>query len=162
MSFIKELKHLRGNKKGLLFITLFRISHFFATSNIIIKIIGLPYRIFYILFVQWILGIDIPDRTSIGFGFDVWHGQGLIIHPDCKIGNYVKIRHNTTIGQKNYNELPPVIGNDVDIGAQCIIIGNITIGDNSVIGAGTLVNKSVPNNSMVYGNPMIVKQRLKE
>jgi putative colanic acid biosynthesis acetyltransferase WcaB len=160
MNFIRELKHIRGNKKGLIFITLFRISHFFATSNIIVKIIGFPFRVFYMVFVQWILGIDIPDKTSIGFGFDVWHGQGLIIHPQSVIGNCVKIRHNTTIGQKNDDELPPVIGDNVNIGAHCIIIGNISIGNNCIIGAGTFVNKNIPDNSTVYGNPLKIKQRV--
>jgi serine acetyltransferase len=160
MNFIKELKHLRGNKKGLMFITLFRLSHFFAASGIVFKIIGLPYRVFYLFFVQWVLGIDIPDRTKIGFGFDVWHGQGLVIHPQCIIGKYVRIRHNTTIGQKKEDELPPVIGDNVDIGAHSIIIGNITIGSNSVIGAGSFVNKSVPENSIVYGNPAVIRQRI--
>jgi putative colanic acid biosynthesis acetyltransferase WcaB len=161
MSIIKELKYLRGNKKGLMFIFFFRISHFFATSNIILKIIGLPFRIFYLFFVQWLLGIDVPDKTTIGFGFDVWHGQGLVIHPKCIIGNYVRIRHNTTIGQKNDDELPPVIGNNVNIGAHSIIIGNIKVGDNCTIGAGTFVNKNVPDNSTVYGNPMILKSIIK-
>ena len=160
MNIMKELKHLRGNKKGLLFIILFRISHFFATSNIIVKIMGLPYRIFYIFFVQWVLGIDVPDRITAGFGFNVWHGQALVIHPDCKFGKYVVLRHCTTIGQKNNNEPPPVIGDNVNVGAHCIIIGNITIGNNCTIGAGTFVNKSIPDNSVAYGNPMTVKQRV--
>jgi serine acetyltransferase len=160
MNIIKELKYLKGNKKGLLFIILFRISHFFATSNIIVKVIGLPYRIFYIFFVQWLLCIDVPDRVKAGFGFNIWHGQALIIHPDCKFGDYVVLRHSTTIGQKNDDELPPVIGNNVNIGAHCIIIGNITIGNNCTIGAGTFVNKSIPDNSVAYGNPMIIKQHV--
>ncbi|MDN5284316.1 MAG: serine acetyltransferase [Mucilaginibacter sp.] len=160
MNFIDEVKYLRNNKKGLIFIFLFRFSHFIAKSNIIIKIIGFPYRVFYMVFVQWILGIDIPDSTTIGYGFSVWHGQALIIHPDCKIGQNVEVRHSTTIGQKNPDELPPVIGNNVSIGAHCVIIGNITVGNNCIIGAVTFVNKSVPDNSIVYGNPMIVNPRV--
>jgi serine acetyltransferase len=154
MSFIQDYKFVKGNNKGLIFILFFRLSSFFGKGNIFLKIIGLPIRIIYLVFVQWILGIDIPDKTTIGKGFNVWHGQGLIIHPDCKIGDHVTIRHNTTIGQKRPNEAPPRIGNNVDISAHVMIIGNITIGDNVTIGAFTLVNKDIPEGSIVYGNPM--------
>lgn len=154
MGIINELKNVKSNKKGLFFLILFRSSNYFASGNLILRIIGMPIRIIYMLFVQWILGIDIPDKTVIGANLNVWHGQGLIIHPACIIGDNVTLRHNTTIGQKNPLELPPVIGNNVDISAHVMIIGNITIGDNVLIGGLTLVNKDVPSNSIVYGNPM--------
>jgi len=162
MNLSRDFSPVFKNKKGLLFLVLFRFSSFFAKGNIVLKIVGFPIRIFYLVFVQWILGIDIPDRTKIGYGFNVWHGQGLIIHPDCKIGNFVQIRHNTTIGQRRSNEAPPEIGNSVDIGAHSIIIGDIKIGDNCVIGAGTFVNKDIPENSVVYGNPMVIKSLIQK
>lgn len=153
----KDWRGNRGNSKGFIFILLFRASHFFASGNILLRIIGLPVRIFYKFFVRWILGIDIPDITKIGGGFCVWHGQGLIIHGDCVIGEFVSVRHNTTIGQKRDDGGVPVIGNNVNISTQCVVIGEITIGDNCQIGACSLINKSVPPNSLAYGNPFIVK-----
>jgi serine acetyltransferase len=107
--------------------------------------------------VQWVLGIDVPATMRIGGGFCVWHGQGLVIHERCIIGENVTARHNTTIGQKHDDGGAPVIGNNVNISAQCIIIGEITIGDNCKIGAGTLINKTIPPGSLVYGNPFIIK-----
>ncbi len=157
MSLLQDIRSVKGNKKGLVFILLFRLSSFFGKGNVFLQIIGLPIRVVYLVFVQWILGIDIPDKTTIGKGFNVWHGQGLIIHPDCKIGDKVTVRHNTTIGQKRPNEMPPKIGNNVDISAHVMIIGDINIGDNVVIGAFTLINKSIPSSSIVYGNPMVIK-----
>jgi putative colanic acid biosynthesis acetyltransferase WcaB len=159
MILLEDLKYVRGNYKGAFFIVLFRISCFFAQSNIVVRIIGLPYRVFYLVFVQWILGIDIPDRVRAGKGLNVWHGQGLIIHPKCILGENVQVRHNTTIGQKHDHELPPRIGNNVNIGPHCIILGDILVGDNSIIGAGTFVNKDIPANSIVYGNPMTIRSR---
>lgn len=59
----------RKNTKGLLFIILLRMSHFF-TQNIFLKIIGLPLRVFYNFFIEWI--IEIPDSMNIGNGFRVY------------------------------------------------------------------------------------------
>ena len=71
------------------------------------------------------------------------------------VGNHVTIRQNTTIGNKGTvgEDEKPYIGDNVDIGANSIIFGKITIGDNVHIGAGTLINKDVPSNAIVVGNP---------
>ena len=153
----KDFKANRGNSKGVIFVLFFRVSHFFATGNILFKIIGFPIRVAYKFLVRWVLGIDIPDKTKIGGGFCVWHGQGLIIHGDCIIGEFVSVRHNTPIGQKRDDGGVPSIGNNVNISTQCVIIGEISIGDNCQIGACSLINKSVPSNSLAYGNPFVIK-----
>lgn len=152
----QDIKYNRGNLKGLLFILFFRISHFFLNGGLVLKILGSPFRILYNFFFRWIIGIDIPDKTELGAGFMVFHGQGLIIHGDCVLGNNVLVRHNTTIGQRNDNSGVPTIGNNVNIGAHCIILGEVSIGDNSIIGAGTFVNKNIPPNSIAYGSPLKV------
>lgn len=149
---IKEIISIKNNTKGRIFLILFRTSSFFL-KNRGLKVIGFPIRIFYKLVVQWFMGIDIPDATSIGFGFNVYHGQGLIINKATIIGRNVMVRHNTTIGVATENGLAPRIGDHVVIGANSVIIGNITIGDNSVIGAGSVVIKDVPSNSKAVGNP---------
>ena len=79
ISIINEIRFLNGNSKGIIFICAFRISHFFA-QNKILKILGFPIRLFYKILFQWVLGIDIDDTTDIGFGFNVYHGQSLIIN----------------------------------------------------------------------------------
>lgn len=68
---IKEMKVLKGNTKGVLFISAFRISNFF-TKNKILKILGFPIRMLYKIIFQWILGIDLVDTTKIGFLFNVF------------------------------------------------------------------------------------------
>jgi len=80
---------------------------------------------------------------------------------NCKsIGNNFLFRNNTTIGNKDDdNSLRPVIGNNVSLGANVIIFGNIKIGNNVIIGAGAVVNRNVPDNSIVVGNPMRILPR---
>ena len=140
------------NTKGILFLFFFKISSFF-TSNVILSLLGMPMRIIYKVLFQWIFGIDIPDRLNVGKNFQVYHGQGLIIHKDVIIGNNVRVRHNTTIGLAKNGGRCPVIGDNVDIGANSVIIGDIKIGSNSLIAAGSVVVKDVIENSMVAGNP---------
>lgn len=152
MMLFKEVKVLKGNSKGVLFIIFFRLSNFFTKSKFL-KFFGFPIRLVYKILFQWILGIDIDDSTKIGFGFNVYHGQSLIINRQTIIGKNVTIRHNTAIGNAKEGGKCPVIGDNVNIGANTVVIGAITIGNNSVIGAGSVVIKNVPENSVVAGNP---------
>jgi serine acetyltransferase len=159
IKIIKEIKQMKGNAKGIAFITFFRLSSLFISNNFL-KFVGFPIRFLYKLIVQWILGIDVPDSTIIGFGFNVYHGQSLIINEATVIGKNVTVRHSTTIGNARAGGGCPVIGNNVDIGANSVIIGEITIGDNSIIGAGSVVVKNVPENVKVAGNPARVISQL--
>lgn len=156
MSILSEdIKANKNNTKGLLFILIFRFSSFFARKtpkplNIITKIvIQLPYT----FFVQWLFNIDIPCKTKIGKGFQLYHGHGTVINSKTVIGDYVKIRHNVTIGNAKKGGGSPKIGSKVDIGSNSVIIGEIEIGDNVKIGALTLVNKDVKPNKVVVGIP---------
>ena len=72
-----------------------------------------------------------------------------------RIGRNFSHRNCTTIGNKidGRNDLVPVIGDNVTLGANVVIIGNITIGNNVIVGAGSVVTKDIPDNSIVVGNP---------
>ena len=152
---------MSANTKGSIFLFFFRISSFFV-KNKFLKIIGLPIRLLYKVLVQWVLGIDIPDETQIGKGFEVYHGQGLIINKDTIIGDNVMVRQNTTIGNSKPGGGSPVIENNVKIGANSVIIGEIIVGENTLIGAGSVVVKSIPKNVIVAGNPAKILKKCYE
>ena len=136
----------------------YRLTSFFAQhKNRVVKFLGYPIRILYRIFIEWILGVEIPDVVQSGGGLTIHHGIGLVLNPTVILGENVILRNNTTIGHKtDRNGISlgsPTLGNNVDVGANVVILGNITIGNNSIIGAGSVVIKDVPANCVVAGNP---------
>ena len=139
--------------KGKLLTFSFRLASY-ATKNKFAKYILLPYLGFYKFWIEWVFGIEIPYQTKIGKGFIIYHGVGLVINSHTTIGNNCLLRHSTTLGNKGEVVSDcPAIGNNVNIGAHVCIIGKIKIGDNAIIGAGSVVTKDVPPNAVVAGNP---------
>lgn len=142
------------NSKSLFIITFFKISQFFS-SNSVLKLLGFPIRIMYKFLIRWVLSVDLPDKTNVGEGLVIFHGFGLVIHEDVIIGSNVVLRHCTTIGNRNEGGGCPVIQDNVNIGANVVIIGPVIIGYNSIIGAGSVVLKDVEPNSVYVGNPAV-------
>jgi serine O-acetyltransferase len=100
-------------------------------------------------------GIEIPYGTKIGKGFDIGHYGGIVINGKTVFGDNCAIHNGVTCGQTNRGAKKgtPVIGNKVWIGANAVIVGGITIGDNVLIAPLTYVNFDVPDNCIVIGNP---------
>ncbi len=140
------------NTKGKFIYTFYRFSNFF-TKNSLLKIIGILPRLLYKIIVEWILGVEIPDQTKIGRNLNVFHGQGLVVNVNSIIGDNVILRHNTTIGNAVSGGGCPTIEDDVNIGANCVVVGHIRIGRNSTIGAGSVVVRDIPDNAIAVGNP---------
>lgn len=91
----------------------------------------------------------IGTNTTLGYG-----GIGVVIHKSAIIGENCTISQNVTIGRKKgKNDGVPRLGDNVYVGANSVLMGDITIGHNCIIGPCTLVNKSIPPNSIVVGNP---------
>lgn len=146
----------RGNPKGRLVMLLFRTAHLLRQS-IVTLVLFLPYFIFYRLAVEWLLCIELPWKTRIGAGFRIDHGQALIVNDRTVFGVGCTVRNSTTIGNKQTKEggytAAPCFGDRVDIGANAVIIGPLTIGDDVIIGAGAVVVRDVPSNHLAVGNP---------
>ena len=100
-------------------------------------------------------GIEIHPGAIIGKGLFIDHGTGVVIGETAIIGDNVTMFHGVTLGGtgKQKGKRHPTIGNNVFIGCGAKILGNITIGDYSKIGANAVILKDVPANSTVVGIP---------
>lgn len=111
---------------------------------------------FYGLLKVLILNVTkvwIPPQVRLGQDFHIIHAEGsLSIHPDVVIGDRCGVMHNVTIGT-NMRGGAPVIGDDVFIGVNSTVLGQIKIGDRVRIGANTAVTTNVPSDSVVIGSP---------
>jgi len=152
----QDWKANRGNIKGRLVLFMFRLVNA-INRYMLLKIILFPYLVFYRFFVEWVLCIELPRKLTVGKNFVFYHGQALVVNFKTVIGENCVLRNGVTIGHKvladgSFTRCPQ-IGNNVDVGPNVCIIGDITIGDNVVIGAGAVVVKSIPANSVAVGNP---------
>jgi serine O-acetyltransferase len=100
-------------------------------------------------------GIEIHPGATIGEGFFIDHGMGVVIGETAEIGRNVTLYHGVTLGGTSWNKgkRHPTIEDNVIIGTGASVLGNIRIGQNSKIGSGSVVNRDVPPNSTVVGIP---------
>jgi serine O-acetyltransferase len=103
--------------------------------------------------VRLATGIDIPRTAEFGPGLLIHHFGGIIIHPQSRIGARCTLRQGVTIGSRRDGEMPPQIGDDVEIGAYAQILGDIFVGSRTRVGALTLVLKDVQPDSTMVGIP---------
>lgn len=108
--------------------------------------------------IEILTGISIPASVSVGHSFYIGHFGGIILNAKTVIGNNCNISQGVTIGVSGTGEKRgvPIIGNNVYIGANAVVAGKITVADNVVIGACSLVTKDVDINSVVLGVPAAV------
>ncbi len=102
-----------------------------------------------------VTGIEIHPGATIGRNFFIDHGMGVVIGETAEVGNSVTLYHGVTLGGTSLNKVKrhPTIGDHVVIGAGAKVLGAITIGANSRIGANAVVVKSAPPNSVIVGVP---------
>lgn len=98
---------------------------------------------------------------NIESGLAIFHGHNTVILCESA-GENLSVYQGVTIGKNpkgNSERIIPIIGNNVNIYANAVVAGGITIGDNVSIGAGAVVMKDIPDNSIVIGNPCIIKKK---
>ncbi len=104
---------------------------------------------------RWITQIEIHPGAKIGKNFFIDHGAGIVIGETAEIGDNVMMYHGVTLGghgwwvDKKGHKRHPTIGSNVVLGVGCKILGPVTVGENSRIGAGAIVIKNVPRDSTV-------------
>src|SRR5512137_1330949 len=134
----------------------YRISHWLWGHGL-----KLPGRWVSHLF-RALTGIEIHPGAAIGPGFFIDHGMGVVIGETAEIGADVTLYHGVTLGGTSLakGKRHPTLEDRVVVGAGAKILGAITIGADSRIGANAVVVKSVPSNSVVVGVPGQVVRRL--
>lgn len=135
----------------------FRLCHFFAVKekkNIFEKIV---HAICYYRFCkrQVICGIEMNQHTAIGFGLRFPHRGGIVIHPMTVIGENCEIMQGVTLGNNIMKSRSgvPQIGDGVLLCAGSKIIGDVSVGNGSIVGANAVVTKDVPAHVIVAGVP---------
>ena len=121
------------------------------------KVLRAPLTLLYRFLnkmAQIVCGMKLDYTVKVGRRVKLEHFGGMILGARA-IGDDVFIRQNTTFGVRSVDDLnaKPTIGSRVDIGAGAVIVGDITIGDNSIIGANAVVYMNIPPNSIVSGVP---------
>lgn len=124
---------------------------------------GLLFSYYY----RWIFrkikakrGLEIPYTTKIGRGLYLGHAYN-ITNSGVVIGEFCNIHKRVTLGQENrgIRRGTPVIGNKVWIGVNATVVGNVKIGNDVLIAPNSFVNCDVPDHSVVFGNPCVIKHR---
>ncbi|CAJ1581666.1 serine O-acetyltransferase EpsC [[Mycobacterium] wendilense] len=111
--------------------------------------------------VRAFTGIEIHPGATIGRRFFIDHGMGVVIGETAEIGDDVMLYHGVTLGGRTLQQVKrhPTVGNRVTIGAGAKVLGPLTIGDDSAIGANAVVTRDVPAESIATGIPAVVRHR---
>ena len=121
------------------------------------RLLRLPFSLVYNIlhaFMSGFFGISLSYSVRLGRRVRLWHHGGMFLGA-ISIGDDVTIRHNTTMGvlHKEDKWKKPIIEDRVDIGSGACLLGDITVGHDSVIGANSVVARSFPPHSTIFGVP---------
>ncbi|KZE14006.1 serine O-acetyltransferase EpsC [Priestia aryabhattai] len=159
----EDLSKVESSSKLLIFLSnrgfqallFYRVSHFLFKK----KIPLIP--LFLTRIIQIVYSIDIDYKAQIEGGCCIVHGVGLVIGSGVVIGKNSKLYHGVTLGvsnSENNKDGFPYVGENVLIGAGAKVLGKVKIGDNSKIGANSVVLKDVPKNCIAFGIPAQYKE----
>lgn len=158
------LEDLRANSWSLrpcCMVTAYRIAHFCSVwrkKSVINNIWAAPVLLMYRFITECLFGYEIQAAATIGRRFTIHHGYAVVINKFVVAGDDFTIRHGVTIGNRGPQSLAcPVIGNGVELGANVVMIGEIRIGNNVTVGAGSVVLDDMPDNALVVGEKARVK-----
>lgn len=125
-------------------VSLYRLAHLLYR----LKIPLMPHVLYWLNYV--LFGVEIHYKAKIGRKLTLGHTSGIVIGKDVVIGDYCTIYSGAVLGARRHKSGMPKLGNHVLVGTGAKILGNIQIGDNVKIGAGTILMRNVPDRSTVY------------
>ncbi len=104
-----------------------------------------------------VIGIEIDPTVEIGPRLALFHPHSIVLNPRTRIGSDCQLRQGVTVGNRTDRDGAELgiatIGNHVELGAGCVVVGDLHVGDHARIGALAVVTKSVPEWAVVVGNP---------
>jgi serine O-acetyltransferase len=159
-----KYKKYGGNFLSILFLTQgfwailqYRVAnYFFSTLKVpVLRQIVLFICLLWRKVIEITTGISIPASAQIGPSFYIGHFGGVFLNAKAILGANCNVSQGVTIGVSGQDEKRgvPVLGNNIYIGANSVLVGKITIGDNVLIGACSLVTIDAPENSVLLGVP---------
>jgi serine O-acetyltransferase len=112
-------------------------------------------------FVRFLTGVEIHPAAVIGRRLFIDHGMGVVIGATAQIGDDVMLYHGVTLGGRTSNDEKrhPTLGDDVVVGTGAVLLGPITIGSHSIVGAQAVVVMDAPPNSVLTGIPAVARSR---
>lgn len=148
-------------EQGLWALLQYRLASWVYRSNIpfIVKVPLLALATASQKFAEILTGITLPYQAFIGYGLYIGHYGNIILSKDVVIGHTCNLSQGVTIGVSGRGERRgvPRIGNRVYIAANAVIVGKITVGDDAVIAANSLVTTDVVSHTTVMGVPAQIK-----
>ena len=131
----------------------YRVSHSWFTIPVVTarKTLRFPARILQTL-AEMLTGICLPPACNIGPGLHISHFN-VFVGTTANIGRHCSLHQGVTIGRAHAGGDFPTLGNRVFVGANALILGEISVGNDTVIAGGAVVTRSIPARAVVVGNP---------
>ncbi|MBD8205562.1 serine O-acetyltransferase [Microbacterium sp. CFBP 8790] len=110
---------------------------------------------------RWLTGIEIHPGATIGRRFFIDHGMGVVVGETAEVGDDVMLYHGVTLGgrQREGGKRHPTLHDGVAVGAGAKVLGPITLGARSVVGANAVVTRDAPADSVLVGVPATARSR---
>jgi putative colanic acid biosynthesis acetyltransferase WcaB len=143
-----------GRRDSQLVLALFRLAQWAAAHG---GPAGHVFVVAYHLLSSLFLGVELPVQAQVGPRLRLFHPHGIVLNPGVRMGADCVLRQNVTIGnvvrRDGTEKGIASIGDGVELGAGCMVVGAVHVGDGARVGALTLVLQDVPARGVVVGNP---------
>lgn len=162
VSFIREEIAVNPHRRVKLMLVNFRLAQYFRERNIFFYSF---FKFVHNFISKIVIGMEIPVGVEVGWGLRIFHAFGIVINEQSVLGKNCILRQNVTIGNVlDENGTPkvvagrscPVIGDDVEFGCGCALVGPISVGSGVRIGALAVITKNVQDHQIVVGTNKIL------